>query len=219
MQWRIRIRLLVSEGPSDEFILRNKQYDVIMSLTPRYRSFPQQLDDIHLRTAEGFMVPMSTVRFVEDDGRASHAESVQPSARCNFDRQLWRLTQRWARLLPPILARCRRDSSRPASVQHWVVSSREFSESGRSIFMTFGLALLIIFLVLAAQFESFLHPLTVMLSVPLACLGALGALQLMGHHAQYLQRHRHHPAGRSGHEERDSSGRLRQPGSGPAALR
>ena len=59
--------------------------------------------------------------------------------------------------------------------------SREFVESAGAIYLTFALALLIIFLVLAAQFESFLHPLTVMFSVPLACLGALTSLQLTGH--------------------------------------
>jgi multidrug efflux pump len=48
------------------------------------------------------------------------------------------------------------------------------------VFLTFGIALIVIYLVLAAQFESFVHPLTVMFSVPLASLGALGALILTG---------------------------------------
>jgi multidrug efflux pump len=58
--------------------------------------------------------------------------------------------------------------------------SREFAESSAAILLTFGIALVVIYLVLAAQFESFVHPLTVMLSVPLASLGALGALTLSG---------------------------------------
>jgi multidrug efflux pump len=58
--------------------------------------------------------------------------------------------------------------------------SREFVESSGAIFLTFGIALIVIYLVLAAQFESFVHPLTVMLSVPLASLGALGGLALTG---------------------------------------
>jgi len=60
-------------------------------------------------------------------------------------------------------------------------ASREFVDSAGTIYVTFGIALLIIYLVLAAQFESFLHPLTVMLSVPLATLGGLAALQMLGH--------------------------------------
>jgi multidrug efflux pump len=55
-------------------------------------------------------------------------------------------------------------------------TSREFVESGKQIYLTFVMALLVIYLVLAAQFESFLHPLTVLVSVPLASLGALAAL-------------------------------------------
>jgi len=59
--------------------------------------------------------------------------------------------------------------------------SREFVESSGAILVTFGISLLVIYLVLAAQFESFVHPLTVMLSVPLACLGALATLLALGH--------------------------------------
>ena len=50
----------------------------------------------------------------------------------------------------------------------WDGSSREFNESSSALHITFGLALLIVFLVLAAQFESFIHPLVIMLTVPLA---------------------------------------------------
>ena len=51
--------------------------------------------------------------------------------------------------------------------------SREYLQAGSAVLFTFGMALLIVFLVLAAQFESFLHPLVIMLTVPLAVLGAL----------------------------------------------
>ncbi len=58
--------------------------------------------------------------------------------------------------------------------------SREFMKSSGAIFFTFGMALMIVFLVLAAQFESFLHPLVIMLTVPLAMLGALIGLTIWG---------------------------------------
>ena len=51
--------------------------------------------------------------------------------------------------------------------------SQEFKESSGGIYFTFGIALLIVFLVLAAQFESFIHPFTIMMTVPLAMAGAL----------------------------------------------
>ncbi|MFT3761168.1 MAG: efflux RND transporter permease subunit [Pseudoxanthomonas sp.] len=58
--------------------------------------------------------------------------------------------------------------------------SREFMKSSGAVFFTFGMALLVVFLVLAAQFESFLHPLVIMLTVPLAMLGALLGLAIWG---------------------------------------
>src|SRR5690606_22173480 len=58
--------------------------------------------------------------------------------------------------------------------------SREFEESSSAVYVTFGLAFIIVFLVLAAQFESWIHPLIIMLSVPLAVTGALIALLVSG---------------------------------------
>ncbi len=173
------LRLLVSEGPADEFILRSKQYDVVMSLAPRYKSFPEQLDEIHLRTASGAMVPMSTV--------ATSRATVAPATLNHFD--LVRSATVTANLapgatlgdtLPQVLAIA--DQTLPTGFSTALGgASREFVESAGSIYLTFALALLVIFLVLAAQFENFLHPLTVLVSVPLACLGALITLSLLGH--------------------------------------
>ena len=58
--------------------------------------------------------------------------------------------------------------------------SREYQKTGSAILFTLAMALLIVFLVLSAQFESFLHPLVIMLTVPLAVLGALIGLWLFG---------------------------------------
>ncbi|MFT3756514.1 MAG: efflux RND transporter permease subunit [Pseudoxanthomonas sp.] len=58
--------------------------------------------------------------------------------------------------------------------------SREFMKSSGAVFFTFGMALLVVFLVLAAQFESFVHPVIIMLTVPLAMLGALLGLAAWG---------------------------------------
>ncbi len=55
------LRLLVSQGPADDFVLRNKQYDVVTALATRYRSVPDQLGEIHLRARDGSMVPMATL--------------------------------------------------------------------------------------------------------------------------------------------------------------
>ncbi len=173
------VRLLVSEGPADEFILRNKQYDVVMSLAPRYKSFPEQLDEIHVRTAEGTMVPMSQV--------ARARPTVAPATLNHYD--LVRSATITANLAPgatlgttlPRVLDITEAELPPGFATSLGGVSREFVDSAGAIYVTFALALLVIYLVLAAQFESFLHPFTVMLSVPLACLGALAALSFFGH--------------------------------------
>jgi multidrug efflux pump len=62
----------------------------------------------------------------------------------------------------------------------WDGESKEFLESGQSLYITFGLALIIVFLVLAAQFESFISPAIILVAVPLAMTGALAGLWLYG---------------------------------------
>jgi multidrug efflux pump len=68
----------------------------------------------------------------------------------------------------------------PEATVTYLGQSLEFRETSGAIYITFVLALLIVFLVLAAQFESFLHPFIIMLAVPLAVTGALAALLLTG---------------------------------------
>jgi multidrug efflux pump len=69
----------------------------------------------------------------------------------------------------------------PASARiSWDGESREFKEAGASLLLTFGLALVIVFLVLAAQFESFVHSAVILVTVPLALIGALVGLWVFG---------------------------------------
>ena len=58
--------------------------------------------------------------------------------------------------------------------------SREFQESGTAIYFTFLFALIAVYLFLAAQFENWIHPLVIMMTVPLAVVGALWGLFLSG---------------------------------------
>jgi multidrug efflux pump len=172
------LRLLVAQGPADEFILRNKQYDVVMALEGIYRSVPEQLGEVHVRTDDGTMVPLAALIGTRD--------KIAPSTLNHYNLQ--RAATLTANLAPgatlgDALARAEAavNDALPSGFSTALRgTSREFRESSAQIYVTFGLALIIIYLVLAAQFESFLHPLTVMLSVPLAALGALVALYFTG---------------------------------------
>ena len=172
------LRLLVSQGAADEFVLRNKQYDVVTALASRYRSVPEQLGEIHVRGRDGAMVPLSSL--VEAVPR------IGPTSLNHYDLQ--RSATITANLAPgAALGRALErvqaivDEELPAGFTMTLAgTSREFVESAGQIYLTFAIALLVIYLVLAAQFESFIHPLTIMFSVPLALAGRLLALWLTG---------------------------------------
>jgi multidrug efflux pump len=91
-----------------------------------------------------------------------------------------------ASLIPPYsqgealdaLDRLAREVLPPASTTALAGDSREFKESGGALYFAFGVALLVVFMVLASQFESMIHPFTVLLAVPLAITGALATLQV-----------------------------------------
>jgi multidrug efflux pump len=62
----------------------------------------------------------------------------------------------------------------------WDGESGEYLKSGQQMYLTFIFALVVVFLVLAAQFESFVHPMIIMVTVPLALIGAVFGLKLYG---------------------------------------
>ena len=75
----------------------------------------------------------------------------------------------------------------PDATLMWDGESGEFMRTGQQMYLTFFFALAIVFLVLAAQFESFVHPAIIMVTVPLALLGAVFGLKLVRHDDQHLQ--------------------------------
>ena len=74
------------------------------------------------------------------------------------------------------LTRIVREDLPPEAQINWDGESREYQRSGTALYVTFLLSLVIVFLVLAAQFESFRHPFVIMVTVPLAVTGALHGL-------------------------------------------
>jgi multidrug efflux pump len=172
------LRLLLSQGAADEFVLRNQQYDVVMALESPFRSVPEHLGEVHVRGSGGAMVPLS--------GLIEAVPRVGPTSLNHFDLQRSaKITANLAeggtlgRALERVRAIVEEELPRGFTMS-FTGTSREFLESSAQIYLTFAIALAIIYLVLAAQFESFLHPVTVMFSVPLASLGALLALLWTG---------------------------------------
>ncbi len=154
------------------------QFDVIVQLLADERNTPDDISKIMLRNRAGQMVPLSALVDVQ--------ETIAP-------RQLNHFGQRRAVTISANLAPGYTQGEAlaflEASAQKHLTagyatdlsgSMREFVRASGSLGVTFALALLFIYLVLAAQFESFKGPIMIMLTVPLSMLGALAALHLTG---------------------------------------
>jgi multidrug efflux pump len=155
-----------------------EQYDVIVQVAPIDRSTPADIRDTYVRARDGGMVQLSNLVEVR--------EGVAPQSLNHFNRL--RAVKVTGTLAPgyaigEALAAMNDAAKRslPGSAQTDLDGqSREFRSSGGEIYFTFVLALMFIYLVLSAQFESFKHPLVIMLSVPLSMTGALLMLWLTG---------------------------------------
>jgi len=160
------------------FKREGEQYDVIVQVAPVDRSTPSDISDSYVRARDGSMVQLSNLVDVR--------EGVAPQSLNHFNRL--RAVKVTATLAPgyaldeALVAMDRAAKAvLPATAQTDVDGqSREFRKSGKEIYFTFVLALLFIYLVLSAQFESFVHPFVIMLSVPLSMTGALFVLWLTG---------------------------------------
>lgn len=160
------------------FEREGEQYDVVVQLAAEDRTSPATLETIWLRAPSGQMVQLSNIVQV--------TESVAPRELKRFN-QL-RAATISANVAPGFtlgdaLAAVESVAAEvlPANAQtDYAGQSREFRSSNQSIVLVFVLAILFIYLVLAAQFESFVDPFIILLTVPLSMTGALGALWLTG---------------------------------------
>lgn len=150
-----------------------KQYDVIAQLKPSDRSTPGTINELYVR-GNGGLVQLATV--------VKTSETVAPKELNHFNRV--RSATISANLAPGFsLGQALDDLDHIAATElpsdiktDLDGESREFRDSSSALYFLFLFALVFIFLVLAAQFESFIHPLTILLSVPLAVVGALVSL-------------------------------------------
>ncbi len=155
-----------------------KQYDVIVQVDDPARSAPDDIRRIYLPLKDGQMVPLAN--FVDV------VETVAPRELNHFNKL--RAATITATLQPgytlgdglAALTEAAREAL-PANAQiDYAGQSREFRESSTSLLVSFVLAIAFIYLVLAAQFESFSDPLIILLTVPLSIAGALATLYVTG---------------------------------------
>jgi multidrug efflux pump len=159
------------------FTRNDKLYYVKMQLEPSDRATPSDLSGIYLRGNGGQLVQLSALAKVQ--------EAVGPRQINHFNRvPSFTLS---ANLAPGFalgealdsLDASSRQVLPPGSTTALAGESRELRESGGALYFAFGVALVVVFMVLASQFESLVHPLTVLLAVPLAVTGALATLLIV----------------------------------------
>jgi multidrug efflux pump len=155
-----------------------EQYDVIVQTLAASRNTPDDIDVIQVRGRNDTMIPLSSLVKVR--------ESVSPRELNHFGQR--RSVSITANLAPDyslgeaikFMDEAAAKVLKPGYTTELNGTSREFKNSQGALVVVFVLALLFIFLVLSAQFESFIDPFVIMLSVPLSTIGALLALKWTG---------------------------------------
>jgi multidrug efflux pump subunit AcrB len=153
-----------------------KQYDVIVQLERKDRMTLTDIDSLFVRGQQGELVQLSNVVRLE--------EGAGPNAIERFQRQRSATIEGTPVGIPLGTAMEKTETilreNLPADFLYdWKGEGRNLRESSSDIYGFMLLAIIVVYMVLAAQFESFIHPFTVLLALPLAFLGAFGLLYVL----------------------------------------
>jgi len=173
------LQTMMSERRVTTFIRDGEEYDVILQAEAEQRASLDDLSNIYVRSGEsGALIPLSNL---------THIQSTADAGDLNRYNRLRAITIS-ANLAPgyplgealEFLKNIVRTELPPSAQIDYKGESLDLKDSEGGLLFAFSLALLVVFLVLAAQFESFVHPLVIMMTVPLATFGALLGLYLTG---------------------------------------
>ena len=160
----------------NRFSLEGRSYKVIPQVLRRFRLNPDDLKRYYVRTGSGILIPLSSV--------ISFKKSIEPSTLNQFQ-QLYSATVEAVAVPGISLGRAldflQKEAEKlfPQGFQiDYAGQSRQFVQEGHALIYTFFFSIIVIFLVLAAQFESFRDPFIVLISVPMSVCGALIPLTL-----------------------------------------
>ncbi len=170
---------MMSEQSITTFVQDGEEYDVILQAREEQRASATDLENIYVRSSDsGRLIPLSNLIYLQETAgaaslnRYNRLRAVTISASLNEGYALGDALK----FLEDTVA-----AELPEFAQiDYRGESLEYKETSGSLAFTFGIALLIVFLVLAAQFESFIHPFVILLTVPMALAGALLGLYVTG---------------------------------------
>jgi len=173
------LQLGLSEGRVSNFVMDGKQYEVILAVDQSFRESTSDVSQLFVRNTAGASVQLRNLIQLQE-------ESAPPS-RFRYNRFIAATVS--AGLAEGVTLGEGIDAMGVIATEvlddrfqtALAGQSREFAESNRSLLFVFLLALLLVYLILSAQFESFVDPLVIMLTVPLALSGALLSLWYFNH--------------------------------------
>jgi multidrug efflux pump len=173
------LQSVMSERRVSTYVVDGEEYDIVMQAEPDQRATYADLRSIYVRSERsGELIPLANLVTLEDQAgpaqlnRYNRTRAVTISANIAEGYTLGEALDYLENIIRTEL---------PSSAQiDYRGESLELRESSGSLYFTFGIALLVVFLVLAAQFESFIHPLVIMVTVPLAVAGGLFGLWVAG---------------------------------------
>jgi multidrug efflux pump len=160
---------LLGEAEINRFTIDGRSYKVIAQVERPYRDNPQWLNNYYVKNSEGKLLALSTLITVSDRARPRQLNQFQ------------QLNSAIISGFPLVSMGEAVDTVRQIAIEEappgfaydYAGATRQLVQEGSALWVTFGLALAIIFLVLAAQFESFRDPLVILVTVPLSICGAL----------------------------------------------
>lgn len=160
---------LLGEAEINRFTIEGRSYKVIAQVEQPFRDNPGWLSHYYVRNNKGEMLPLSTLITVSDRARPRQLNQFQ------------QLNSAIIQGVPMVSMGEAIETVRSIAAEEapagfafdYAGTARQFVQEGSALWVTFGLALAIIFLVLAAQFESFRDPLVILVTVPLSICGAL----------------------------------------------
>ncbi len=161
-----------------EFIEASRIYEVMVEAQRRDARTPDDLQNVFLRTREGVLVPLRSIMSLQEVGSPPELRRVNRSPSVTLTGSLAPGVA-----LGDTIARVNQiaaDTLPEGARLTWLGQAETYLEAQGNVAFIIVLALVIVFLVLAAQFESFIHPAVIMLSVPLAFTGGLFALYVGG---------------------------------------
>jgi multidrug efflux pump len=173
------LQTLMSERQVTTYVVDGEEYDVVLQAKPEQRASYSDLSNIFVRADRtGELVPLSNLMGLQDMAgpsslqRHNRMRAITLSANLAPGYTLGEALDYLENIIRTELPNTAQIDYRGESL--------EYKEASGALYFTFGIALFVVFLVLAAQFESFIHPLVIMVTVPLAVAGGLLGLWVSG---------------------------------------